>query len=439
MDAGERADAGPSRPRPRKPSRRKQRKEVNDTENLASIFQDISIAKEKQTVEAEKSKGKRQRGKARGRKTKPADSTFVAQEKNQLSMPIRLHPGKGAELDVLRPDVEPVDTAAGGASLETKVPDLAAPDSGETTENDQHDIRDYVIGMSSVGQSFLGVNLSSGLDSAGGPDGGGPEFEPLVLPRLPRKRKGAYGNPPVVSDDELNEKIRASWNKDRVAKASRKKEREALRRQGLLQVKKEDMLDELFDVRANYPIGGMKLEDLKRELENFCLSLPNLQCVFHCSLDYSNSHSLALPPVSPAARKAIHTIIHKINLKSKSHGKDEARYIIISKPASGQHEWNPRMFDRVASSLKVRFYLNSKPNSKDDAKDVWENVGFGEQTSWNTPAIMKPTTGTVKAKAWMQKMGWTEGQGLGSSENKGIVDPIEVFKRSNRGGLGWDS
>jgi G-patch protein len=43
--------------------------------------------------------------------------------------------------------------------------------------------------------------------------------------------------------------------------------------------------------------------------------------------------------------------------------------------------------------------------------------------------------GSAKAKAMMEKMGWSSGQALGTS-NKGIVEPIQHVVRYSRAGLG---
>ena len=44
--------------------------------------------------------------------------------------------------------------------------------------------------------------------------------------------------------------------------------------------------------------------------------------------------------------------------------------------------------------------------------------------------------GSSKAKAMMEKMGWSSGQALGATDNKGILNPIEQVVWSSRAGLG---
>jgi hypothetical protein len=44
--------------------------------------------------------------------------------------------------------------------------------------------------------------------------------------------------------------------------------------------------------------------------------------------------------------------------------------------------------------------------------------------------------GSAKARAMMEKMGWSSGQALGTETNKGIVEPIQHVVRYSRAGLG---
>lgn len=70
---------------------------------------------------------------------------------------------------------------------------------------------------------------------------------------------------PHVSDSELQEAMQLSFQKDRLKKAEKKKQREALRALGLLGKKmKPD------DLRVKYP-GGMAREDIVFELEQFLI------------------------------------------------------------------------------------------------------------------------------------------------------------------------
>lgn len=83
----------------------------------------------------------------------------------------------------------------------------------------------------------------------------------------PKKGKGAKGRVPLfdVSDSELEGKMQAAWKNDRLKKAERKKQRQALRAQGLLG--KHANPD---DLRVKYP-NGMGLDEIADELRTFLL------------------------------------------------------------------------------------------------------------------------------------------------------------------------
>jgi hypothetical protein len=69
--------------------------------------------------------------------------------------------------------------------------------------------------------------------------------------------------PPHVSDSELDEAMQMSFQKDRLKKADKKKQREALRAMGLLGKNVDP-----DDLRVKYP-AGMSPDDLEYELEQF--------------------------------------------------------------------------------------------------------------------------------------------------------------------------
>jgi hypothetical protein len=142
--------------------------------------------------------------------------------------------------------------------------------------------------------------------------------------------------------------------------------------------------------------------------------------------------SLALPPCNPSVRKSLHHFGNKIGLKSKSHGLDNSRFTILSKTTTLDYIFNEREFYRLANRTGLRNSLRPKTNA---SSGNWEDHDPKADPAWGDEPVQR--AGALKAKGWMQKMGWTEGQGLGSSSNKGIVVPIQVEHRSARGGLGW--
>lgn len=80
----------------------------------------------------------------------------------------------------------------------------------------------------------------------------------------PRKPKSRRGQPTFdVSDSDLEETLQAAWQKDRLSKRERKKEREELRAQGLLGKHADPS-----DPRVKYQTG-MTLDQIKEEMRSF--------------------------------------------------------------------------------------------------------------------------------------------------------------------------
>ncbi|OLN87740.1 Protein SQS1 [Colletotrichum chlorophyti] len=121
-----------------------------------------------------------------------------------------------------------------------------------------------------------------------------------------KKGKGAKGKVPIfdISDEELEYKMHTAWKNDRLKKAERKRERQALRAQGLLGKHANPE-----DLRVKYP-HGMGLDQIAEELKNFLLG---------------TQPSLTLPPMDNHARKVIHELASKFNIKSKSTGSGDQR------------------------------------------------------------------------------------------------------------------
>jgi hypothetical protein len=223
----------------------------------------------------------KRRRKGRGKKYLIDDSPGNAEDS----------PGESAtEFDQMLEEL--FDTAGPAKSIKIadsidKEPEIDTPDDEQPIEadsdDDEQDIKDYLL-LTQTSTSFLGVNLSGDVDAHVPIGALEPDFALLEIEENPirptRKQKGSWGLAPHVDDPELQEQINNAWQKNRLAKSSRKIERETLRHQGLLEAKKDGILDSLLDLRPKYSTGpGMKLPDFKREMESFCRSDSHMQYV----------------------------------------------------------------------------------------------------------------------------------------------------------------
>ncbi|KAI1204172.1 uncharacterized protein F4807DRAFT_448648 [Annulohypoxylon truncatum] len=229
-----------------------------------------------------------------------------------------------------------------------------------------------------------------------------------------------------VSDSELEEAMKISWQKDRLKKAEKKKAREELRSQGLLG--KNTNPD---DLRIKY-LGGMSLDDLANELETFLLG---------------SQEQLILPPFDKGARKTIHMVANKFKIKSQSAGRGKDRYPVLYR-SRATLPFDQDTFDRTFSRIKQTWF----PRVDADEKIVNESRILKRSEVRNGKSRFKSSLtyrdGDIvgqhaaelgaenRGRAMLEKMGWSKGMALGTGENKGIMVPITHVVKKSKAGLG---
>ncbi|KAM9883967.1 G-patch domain-containing protein [Verticillium dahliae] len=245
-------------------------------------------------------------------------------------------------------------------------------------------------------------------------------------PITKRTRKPKKGKLPVfnVSDSELEAVLLSTYNNDRLKKAGRKKEREKLRAQGLLGKKGKPE-----DLRIKYP-QGMGIEQIAQELESF---LKNT--------DHFELKSLALPPMDNHARKVLHELANKFNIKSKSTGSGDQRRPTLYRTARTL-QYSADNFDQAIGRVGRKYFPRKDLGSR------WSGVrgsvrrggggqpdtGYrdGEVVGGSAPELGQENRG----RAMLEKMGWSTGTALGSMDNKGILQPVEQKVKRGKAGLG---
>ncbi|KAF3352211.1 hypothetical protein VdG1_00692 [Verticillium dahliae VDG1] len=245
-------------------------------------------------------------------------------------------------------------------------------------------------------------------------------------PITKRTRKPKKGKLPVfnVSDSELEAVLLSTYNNDRLKKAERKKEREKLRAQGLLGKKGKPE-----DLRIKYP-QGMGIEQIAQELESF---LKNT--------DHFELKSLALPPMDNHARKVLHELANKFNIKSKSTGSGDQRRPTLYRTARTL-QYSADNFDQAIGRVGRKYF------PREDLGSRWSGVrgsvrrGGGGQpdTGYRDDEVVggsAPELGQEnRGRAMLEKMGWSTGTALGSMDNKGILQPVEQKVKRGKAGLG---
>jgi len=283
---------------------------------------------------------------------------------------------------------------------------LAEDVSPQSETTDQEDIEDDVF--ASTADQF--ANEVDDFD-----------FMDWNRPALKRKGKGVKGKIPVfdISDSELEGKMQAAWKNDRLRKAERKKERQALRTQGLLGKHANPE-----DLRIKYP-HGMALDQIADELRAFLLG---------------TQPSLTLPPMDNHARKVIHELASKFNIKSKSTGSGDQRRPMLYRTFRTA-KFADETFDiAIARVGRKHFSRNDTAVraavQRQSARRGGGHAGVayrdGEVVGGSAPELGQEN----KGRAMLERMGWSSGTALGALDNKGILQPVVHVVKRSKAGLG---
>lgn len=290
----------------------------------------------------------------------------------------------------------------------------------------------------------------------------------------PRKPKSKRGQPDFnISDSELETALQSAWSKDRLRKKERKMEREELRAQGLLGKKADPN-----DMRVKYPVA-MTMDQIKEEMRDFLIGTNETFVIstgnrlFSLTIAYSvlrflgapnthfaNAANLALvphsrsfPPMDSDARKKIHELSLKFNIKSKSTGKGDTRRPVLhrTKHTVQYHEdYFESVFNRPGRKYFHRMDKN-RPRNKgagaggggggasgrsNNGRGGIDYTAFsykdGEVVGGSAPELGQNN----KGRALLEKMGWSTGMALGATDNKGILQPVAHVVKRTKAGLG---
>ncbi|KAK3703513.1 squalene synthetase-like protein [Vermiconidia calcicola] len=253
----------------------------------------------------------------------------------------------------------------------------------------------------------------------------------LDRPSLRSTKKGRKGKLPpeleALSDDDLKETVRSTWENDRRKKSEKKAEREELRAQGWLgsSGKKGKA-----DFSVEYPLGMTKYQ-IHDELRIFLLD--------------ENQRTRPFPPMDRLERKALHDIANVLDLGSKSIGSGKTRFPTLHKTL--RTPYTPEMIDK-AIDMSLNGLLNrdvklGKGFSKRKAQKMVKSGGVrgadkgaaslrhGEVVGAGAAEIGQNSFG----HKMMEKMGWSRGMALGR-DGEGRLVPVEQVVKLGTAGLG---
>jgi hypothetical protein len=250
------------------------------------------------------------------------------------------------------------------------------------------------------------------------------DFErPSLQPR--KKGKGRRTEPDfelVVTDSDLEVTLRRAWNKDRETKKAKKEAREELRSQGLLGKKKNGKPD----LTEKYS-EGLSVDEFRRELKDF--------------LD-SQKERISFPPMQKTHRKALHELAASFGLRSKSTGSGKNRYTTLV-TTRNTIPFNEKVFQAKARKINQGFFprIDARASQGTKAVKVPRTHGGGNSAgvTYREGEVVGGTAAEIssdnRGRIMLEKMGWSQGTGLGT-DRAGIQVPIAHVVKNTKAGLG---
>ncbi|TLD15962.1 uncharacterized protein PgNI_00434 [Pyricularia grisea] len=234
---------------------------------------------------------------------------------------------------------------------------------------------------------------------------------------LRKKPKGKHGALKLTNEDaELQAIMDATYEKDRLKKKERKREREELRAKGLLGKNPNPN-----DPRVKF-VDGINITELREEFTRFLLTLDQV---------------LTLPPMDASARKVVHEIAMKLGVKSKSTGKGDQRRPVLHRTKTTSLysiEVMDKAFARIHRRHFPRLDKQSRGGGGNRGGGAHASIRYrdGEVVGGSAPELGE----TNKGRTMLEKMGWSKGMGLGALDNKGILEPVAHVVKTSKAGLG---
>jgi hypothetical protein len=139
-------------------------------------------------------------------------------------------------------------------------------------------------------------------------------------------------------------------------------------------------------------------------------------------------------------RKIVHELAAAFGLKSKSAGSGKARYATLVKTRRSR-AFDEITWARVEQRIRRKYFprldnggrgnVKGQPRSAFGSGDASVRYIEGDVVGGTAPEIAASNRG----RGMLEKMGWSSGMALGSSNN-GILQPIQHIVRNSRAGLG---
>lgn len=146
------------------------------------------------------------------------------------------------------------------------------------------------------------------------------------------------------------------------------------------------------------------------------------------------------------ARKVVHELANKFNIKSKSAGSGDQRRPALHRTlrtVKYREVYFEEIFARSGRKYFSRPDVKKVPrNNNGESVGARRRGGGGNGPGFNykdgeVVGASAPELGeTNKGRTMLEKMGWSAGMALGSMDNKGILQPVAHVVKRTKAGLG---
>lgn len=266
---------------------------------------------------------------------------------------------------------------------------------------------------------------------------GGFDVMDFDRPSLKAKKSGRKSGDLFLelSDEELTAQMQATWEKDRAKKAERKKERERLRGEapgGKVDISVlDDDTEEAELPDRQYIFAGNDMESVKVVIRRFLID--------------HDKDELSLPIMPNYSREQVHKLAKILRLKSRSYGKDPERFVVLSRNENS-YGFNGGNIGEIDNLLAQRKYcnrdapFNSRPRyggKKKGGNNDFQTRARATYRDGDVVGASAPELGSDnRGRAMLEKMGWSQGRGIGKEGKEGNVDAIKHVVKTTRAGLG---
>lgn len=138
-------------------------------------------------------------------------------------------------------------------------------------------------------------------------------------------------------------------------------------------------------------------------------------------------------------RKLVHELANKFSIKSKSVGAENQRRPILTK--TKKTSYREDAFDRAVSRVKRQYSAQPGGGGGGRSRNKMQpSSGRHNLASYQDGEVIgasAPELGTEnRGRTMLEKMGWSTGTPLGTSDNQGILHPVSQTMKRTRAGLG---